>query len=155
MDNIKQVESTKEKNKIIESDEPCIILATSGVLIGGPSVDYLKGLCEDEKNTLLFSCYQPDGSLGRRILAGERDISFGNGGRAPRSIKLQVANVEVSGHADRRELMAFIAHCNPRPKRVLINHGESSRLLDLASAVHKSLKVETVVPRNLDSLRIR
>ena len=156
-EHIKQVESVQEKEDIMKSKDPCIVLATSGTLIGGPSVDYLKGFCEDEKNTLIFSCYQPDGTLGKRILKGERDFTFKNGGSktVTKELKMEIANVEVSGHADRRELMAFIAHCNPRPKRVLINHGEPSRLMDLASSVHKSLRVETVVPRNLDSLRIR
>ena len=72
-----------------------------------------------------------------------------------RPIKMQVAKIEISGHADRRELMNFVSRCNPRPKRVLVNHGEQSRLLDLASSVHKSLRVETLVPRNLDSVRLR
>jgi KH/beta-lactamase-domain protein len=156
-DNIIRVGSNKEKQDIIDSGEPCIILSTSGMLIGGASVEYLKGLCENPKNSLIFSCYQAEGSLGKRILQGEREISFPNGSNVPDtySVKMQVSKIEISGHADRRELMNFISRCNPKPKRILVNHGEQSRLMDLASSIHKQYRIETMVPRNLDAVRIR
>jgi len=156
-ENIKRVGSAKEKMELIESEGPCIILATSGMLVGGPSVDYLKHLCENPKNTLIFSCYQGEGSLGKRILKGEREISFATGANKLETvtIKMQVSRLEISAHADRRELMSFISHCSPRPKRVIVNHGEQSRLTDLASSIHKSFRMETLVPRNLDAIRIR
>ncbi|MCA9478403.1 MAG: beta-CASP ribonuclease aCPSF1 [Nanoarchaeota archaeon] len=156
-DNIKRVGSNKEMQAIIDGGEPCIILATSGMLVGGPSVEYLKGLCENPKNTLLFSCYQAAGSLGQRIRDGEKEINFSMNSNQvdTRAIRMQVAKIEISGHADRRELMSFVSRCNPRPKRVLVNHGEQSRLLDFASSIHKSMKIETLVPRNLDSVRLR
>jgi predicted metal-dependent RNase len=157
-DNIKQVGSNKEKQEIIDSDQPCIIMATSGMLVGGPSMDYLKQLCEDERNTLIFSCYQPEGGLGRRIMAGHKDLDFSDKHSNKQdmyTLRMEVSKIEISAHADRRELVNFISHCSPRPKRVLINHGEPSRLLDLASSIHKSCRVETLVPRNLDSIRLR
>lgn len=156
-DNIKQVGSNKEKQEIIDSEEPCVILATSGMLVGGSSVDYLRQLCEQEKNTLLFSCYQAPGSMGRRIMGGEREIDFSNGGNRQdiKVIKMEISKLEISAHADRRELENFISHCNPRPRRVLINHGEPSGLVDLASSIHKKFRVETLVPKNLDGVRLR
>lgn len=155
--NIKRVGSNKEKQELIDSGEPCIILATSGMLVGGSSVDYLKQLCEDPKNTLIFSCYQAEGSLGKRILKGEREFSFSKGNNKVETytIRMKVSKIEISGHADRRELMSFISHCNPRPKRILINHGEQSRLMDFATSIHKTFRVETLVPRNLDCVRIK
>jgi predicted metal-dependent RNase len=66
-DSITKVGSHREREKIIEEAEPCIVLATSGMLVGGPSVEYLKGFAEDQRSSLIFSCYQGDGSLGRRI----------------------------------------------------------------------------------------
>ncbi|MGM5480437.1 MAG: beta-CASP ribonuclease aCPSF1 [Nanobdellota archaeon] len=156
-DNIKQIGSMKEQQELINSDEACIILATSGMLVGGPSVSYLKGLCENPKNTLLFSSYQSPGSLGRRILQGEREISFPNGSNVPDTfeIKMNVSRLEISGHADRRELMAFVRNCRPKAKKIIINHGEPSRLANLSSSIHKSYRVETMVPKNLESIRLR
>jgi uncharacterized protein len=154
--NIKQVGSQKERRYIIEEEGPCVILATSGMLQGGPSVEYLKGLGEDKRHSLVFSCYQGEGTLGRRIQRGEREIIFREGQREEvLNIKMEVLKIEISGHADRRELMNFISKLNPRPKRVLVNHGESNRCLDLASSIHKQFRMETDAPRNLEVVRLK
>jgi hypothetical protein len=154
--NIKQVGSSKERKQIIEEGGPCILLATSGMLQGGPSVEYLKALAEDKRHSLIFSCYQGEGTLGRRIQNGDKEIIFREGQREEvLHINLDVLKIEVSGHADRRELMNFIQHLSPRPKRILVNHGETSRCLDLASSIHKQFRIETEAPRNLEVVRIK
>ena len=68
---------------------------------------------------------------------------------------MQVHKIEISDHSDRRELMNFVGRLNPRPKKILINHGENSRCLDLASSIHKVYRIESVAPKNLESIRIR
>jgi len=154
--NIKQVGSNKERKKIIEEGGSCIILATSGMLVGGPSVEYLKALAEDKRHSLVFSCYQGEGSLGRRIQRGEREIVFRESGKEEvLYIKMDVHRIEISGHADRRELISFVQKLSPRPKRILINHGEGSRCMDLASTLHKQFRLETEVPRNLETVRLK
>lgn len=154
--NIKQVGSQKERKQIMEEQGPCIILATSGMLSGGPSVEYLKGLAEDKRHSLIFSCYQGEGTLGRRIQRGEKEILFREGNKEEvLHIKMDVTRIEISGHADRRELMNFVTRLSPRPRRILVNHGESSRCLDLASSLHKQFRIETEVPRNLEAVRIK
>lgn len=157
MDNIKRVGSHKERIQLIEDGTPCVILATSGMMVGGPSVEYFKRLCEDDRNSLIFSCFQAEGTLGKRILKGEREISFMSGGSKldTYTVKMEVTKFEISGHADRRELMNFVSRCNPKPKRVIVNHGEQSSALDFANSIHRTFRVETNVPRNLDSLRLR
>lgn len=154
--NIKRVGSQKERKQIMEEEGSCIILATSGMLSGGPSVEYLKGLAEDKRHTLVFNCYQGEGTLGRRIQRGEKEIIFREGGKEEvLHIKMEVTKIEISGHADRRELMNFVTRLNPRPRRILVNHGESGRCLDFASSLHKQFRVETEVPRNLEAVRIK
>jgi hypothetical protein len=151
------VGSSKERKQLIEETGSAIILATSGMLQGGPSVEYLKQLGGFSKNALCFVSYQGEGSLGRRIQRGEREIMF-NIGSKNEVLKL---NCEVitfegfSGHSDRKQLMNFIKHCDPKPKRIILNHGEQSRCLDLASGIYKTYRIETTAPRNLDSLRLR
>ncbi len=60
-----------------------------------------------------------------------------------------------SGHASRNELMAFIGTIQPKPRKIIINHGEQSKCLDLASSLHRSQRIETIVPKNLESIRLR
>ncbi|MEK6964154.1 MAG: beta-CASP ribonuclease aCPSF1 [Nanoarchaeota archaeon] len=155
-DNIKRVGSQKERKEIIENEGPCIILATSGMLHGGPSVEYLKRLAENPKNSLLFSCYQGEGTLGRKIMGGMRELNFQEGQKVETiPLKMEVGKIAVSAHSDRRELMNFIRNCNPKPKKVLVVHGESSKCLDLSSSIHKMFHIETVAPRNLDTIRLK
>jgi len=155
-DNIKRVGSTKERKELLEETGPCVILATSGMLVGGPSVEYLKQLGDNPKNSLIFTCYQGEGSLGRRIQQGIKEINFKNGSKNELlELKLEVHKLEITGHSDRRELMNFIARCNPKPKKVIVNHGEISRCLDLARSIHKANRIETIAPRNLETIRLR
>ena len=62
---------------------------------------------------------------------------------------------EFSAHSNRKQLLNFIYKCSPRPKKVIVNHGESSRCLDLASAIHKLMRIETSAPRNLEAVRLK
>jgi uncharacterized protein len=152
----KRVGSKKEREEIILEGGPCLILATSGMLQGGSSVEYLKRLCEGKKHSLAFSCYQPQGSLGHRIRGGEKEIVMReNGKQQVLKINMEVSKVEVTGHSDRKQLMNYVKRCNPQPRKVITVHGESSRCLDLASSLHKQYRIETVAPKNLDVIRIR
>ena len=153
----KRVGSQKERMDIIEYTGPCVIIATSGMLTGGPSVQYLKHLCDNPKNSIGFVNYQGEGSLGRRMQQGEREFNFSDGGKSEvLQIKMQVHTVDgFSGHSSRNQLMTFVAKCEPRPKKVIINHGENSRCLDLASSIHKTFRIETVAPRNLEAVRVK
>lgn len=152
----RRVGSKKERKQVIEETAPCVILATSGMLVGGPSVEYLRELGDNPKNSLVFSCYQGEGSLGQRILRGEREIIFRDGMKQEiLNIKMEVHRIEFTNHSDRRQLVNFIHRCEPKPKKIIVNHGENARCLDLASSIHKLARVETIAPRNLDSLRIK
>ncbi len=154
-DIFKRVGSQKERTKVIEETGSCIILATSGMLVGGPSVQYLKQLADNPKNSLLFVCYQGEGSLGRRIQRGEKEMSV-DGSKEITQVKMEVDTLEgFTGHSGRKQLLNFVYRCDPKPKKVIVNHGESSRCLDLASSIHKLNRIETSAPRNLEAIRLK
>jgi predicted metal-dependent RNase len=151
-----RVGSAKERKQLLEDKGPAVILATSGMMAGGPSVEYFKNLADNDKNSLIFSCYLGPGTLGRRIFGGEREIIFKNGSKQEIvPVKMDVAKVAVSDHADRKQLMNFIFKCQPRPRRVIVNHGEASKLIDLASSIHKLGRMETIAPKNLEAIRLK
>ncbi len=153
----KRVGSQKERMQIIEETGPCVILATSGMLVGGPSVEYFKHLADNPKNSMTFVSYQGEGSLGRRIQRGERELNLGSISK-PDMIKvnMEIYTIEgLTGHSGRNQLMSFVHKCNPRPKKVLVIHGENSRCTDLASSIHKQNRIETAAPRNLETIRLK
>jgi len=147
----KRVGSKKEREKLL-GEGPCVILATSGMLVGGPSVSYIKNLAEDKRNGLIFVCYQAEGSLGNTIQRGEDTVQI-DGENV--NIKMEKETVDLSGHADFNEIMSYIRKMNPHPRKVITVHGESTSVLKLASEIHKEMRIETVAPRPIDSLRLR
>ncbi len=156
-DIFKKVGSRKEQDQIMESSEPCIIVATAGMLNAGASLEYFKRLAENAKNSIIFCTYQGQGTLGRRIQDGERKIIFTDAGKAREiDVKLGVHFItDFTGHAGRNELMRFVKDLEPRPKKIIIQHGEASGCLELASGLHKANHIETVAPKNLESVRLR
>lgn len=155
-DIFKKVGSNKERQQVILEEGPCLILATSGMMTGGPSVEYFKNLAEGSRHSLIFSCYQPPGSLGFRIRSGEREIILRESVKQQViKVKMDIHRVEITNHSDRRQLMNYVKRCNPQPRKVIVVHGESSRCLDLASSIHKNFRIETVAPKNLETIRIK
>jgi KH/beta-lactamase-domain protein len=152
----KRVGSSQERKIVIEGG-PCVVLATSGMLNGGASVEYFREFANNPLNCILFVCYQGAGSLGRQVQEGIKELRMMNDG-IEENIKV---NLEVhtlygfTAHSGRNELLGFINRCVPKPKRVIINHGEASKCLDLASTIYKLNRCETNTPRNLETLRLR
>ncbi|TFG10618.1 beta-CASP ribonuclease aCPSF1 [Candidatus Thorarchaeota archaeon] len=152
-----QVDNPDQREEIVEG-EPCVIMATSGMLAGGPSVDYFRLLAPEEKNTLMFVSYQGEGTLGRRIQKGWKEIQMRNreGRTTVVPVNLQVETVEgFSGHSDRKQILNFVKRVQPHPERVLTCHGEASKCLNLASTIHKSLKVDTKALMVTESVKLR
>lgn len=156
-DMFKKVQNLDQRKDIVESPEPSIILSTSGMLTGGNSVEYFKWLCEDERNTLIFVGYQSEGSLGRRVQKGWKEIPLEDEGKKKVfNIKMQIKTINgFSGHSNRRQLMDYVKRLNPRPDLILTCHGDPYKAVDLASSVHRSYKIDTKTPTNLDSVRIQ
>ncbi len=151
-----RVGSPHERKKVVEGG-PCIVLATSGMLVGGASVEYFKEFADNEKNSLVFVCYQGVGSLGRQVQEGLKKTTMIVDGREEEvEINFEVNTIDgLSAHAGRSEIMSFFNNMKPRPKKIMINHGEVSKSLDLASALYKLNRVETSVPRILETVRLR
>jgi uncharacterized protein len=148
-----QVDSQEMRAKVMASDEPCVIITTSGMLNGGPVFDYLNNLAADERNALIFVGYQADGTLGRRIQKGWREVPLGR--RDSIVINLEVITVDgFSGHSDRRQLMNYVGHVSPHPEKIFTIHGDEKSTLDLASSIYKRYRIETHAPMNLETYRM-
>ena len=155
-DVFRRVDSSQMRYGILDSKDPCIILATSGMMSGGPVMEYFRAWAPDEKNGLLFVGYQAEGTFGRRLQRGLSEATFLDGSRQVSvPVKLDLATIEgFSGHSDRAQLMNYVATLDPRPQRIILNHGEESKVLDLAAGLHKRFNVESRAPFNLEAIRV-
>ena len=150
------VEHPNVRQEIIDG-EPCIIMATSGMLEGGPVIEYFKSLAENDKNSIIFVSYQIEGTLGRRVKKGLTDVTMMNSEGKLDVVKvgLRAESIEgFSGHSDRRQIINYIVQLMPKPERVVVCHGERAKCLSIANFIQRRCEVETLVPSVLETFRL-
>ncbi|MCC6027436.1 MAG: beta-CASP ribonuclease aCPSF1 [Archaeoglobus sp.] len=154
-DSFVRVDSAEKRDSVINDPSPCVILSPSGMLNGGPVMEYFKHLAEDEKNTIVFVGYQAEGTLGRKVQKGWKEIPFPtNGRREVIDVKMRVETVDgFSGHSDRKQLLNYVKFLNPKPSKIVTVHGDEMKCVELASAIYKTYKIETRAPLNMETVR--
>ena len=151
------VEHPSARQEIIEG-EPSIIIATSGMLEGGPAIDYFKHLTSDSRNALIFVSYQIEGTLGSRVQKGITEVPMINSEGRVEIIKanLRVESIQgFSGHSDRRQIVRYVRRVTPKPERIIVSHGEVSKCFSLANLFYTKYKLETRVPSVLETVMLR
>jgi hypothetical protein len=151
------VEHPSVREEIV-GGEPCIILATSGMLEGGPVIEYFKRLASDKRNTIIFVSYQIEGTLGRRIQRGLEEVSMMNseGKIEIVKVKLRIESIEgFSGHSDRKQVINYITRIAPRPERIITIHGEKAKCIGIAAHLAKKYKFQTWAPKVLETIRLQ
>lgn len=134
-----------------------IVLASSGMLTGGASLAYFHKMAEDPRNTLIFVGYQGEGSLGRKLQNNVKEIPItGENGRTKNlHINMRIESIEgFSGHSDRSQLVNYLRNLRPKPKRVLVNHGNKHKTIEFSKFVQSKFHINASAPHNLDSIRL-
>ena len=150
------VEHPNVRQEIIEG-EPCIIMATSGMLEGGPVIEYFKSLADSEANSIIFVSYQIEGTMGRRVQKGLNEVAvINNEGRMDVvKVRLRVESIEgFSGHSDRRQLIAYVGHLQPKPEKVIVCHGERAKCLGMANFIQNRMGIQSLAPALLETFRL-
>jgi KH/beta-lactamase-domain protein len=150
------VEHPSVRQSILEG-EPCIVLATSGMLEGGPVIEYFKNWADNEKNTIIFVSYQIEGTLGKRVQKGVNEVTMmdNEGKMAVVQVKMQTESIEgFSGHSDRRQLITYLTHLTPKPERIFVVHGEKQKIMNMAGFLDHKASINTVVPAILETFRL-
>lgn len=150
------VEHPSVRQGIMEG-EPCIVLATSGMLEGGPVIEYFKNWANDEKNTIIFVSYQIEGTMGKRVQKGVNEVTMmdNEGKMVALQVKLQVESISgFSGHSDRRQLVNYLTHLTPKPERIFVCHGEKQKTINFANFLDSKAGISTVAPANLETFRL-
>ncbi len=133
------------RKKIIQSNEPIIVVTTSGMMSGGPVVDYFKSWAPDEKNTLVLVGYQVEETFGRQIVEGLKEFKDEDG--KVRRINSRVEWIEFSAHADHPALVDYVSSFEEPPKKVFLNHGDPKKLEELWEEIDKITECVVADPR--------
>ena len=151
------IEHADAREEPMRENSPCIILATSGMLEGGPVLEYFKNIAPDPKNKVVFVSYQVNGTLGRRVLDGSKQVSMlGKEGKVEVvSVNCGVEKLDgFSGHSDYNQLMSFVQRLRPKLRRVLVNHGERSKSENLAMNIRRTFKLPAHYPQVQEAIKL-
>lgn len=129
--------SKEESIQINKTQGPKIIIAGSGMCEGGRIPYHLSRYITDEKNMILFIGYQVKGTLGRKILEGNKEVTLEH---IKMQIKADISYIDAfSAHADQIDLTNFIKNLK-NVYCIYLIHGDISRLETLKKVVHEKLK---------------
>ena len=146
---LKPLRSSLESQKMNEYAAPCVIMAGNGMCSAGRIRYHLKHHLWKPQNTLLFVGYQAEGTLGRVILEGAKEVHMMG---IELAVKAKIRQIDsFSSHADSKELKEWMSGFSGRPRKVYVVHGEeesskalASSLFDMGFKTHVPTLGETV-----------
>ncbi|MGI8747743.1 MAG: MBL fold metallo-hydrolase, partial [Deinococcus sp.] len=151
---LERVADRKARERIIASQKPAIVIASSGMLHAGASPGYARAWLPYAENALFVVGYQDAESPGRRLLelqqGGEVLLPDGKGGRDAVPAYSRVERFYLSAHADRGGLIGLIARY--QPGKVLLTHGEVRARTNLAGYLGSKHEVGLPVAGEIVSL---
>ncbi|KAJ1984605.1 Integrator complex subunit 11 [Dimargaris cristalligena] len=129
---------------------PMVLFATPGMLHIGTSLEVFKKWAHDRKNMVIMPGYCVAGTVGAKVLAGQKVIDLDNFNSI--HVGLQVKNLSFSAHADAKGIMQLISQCEPR--NVVLVHGEKTKMGYLKSKIMKEFGIPCFDPANGESIDI-
>lgn len=152
MPNVKFTHSQEESVALNSRLGNTIIISASGMCDAGRIKHHLKHNLWRPESTVLFVGYQAEGSLGRRILEGEKVVRI-HGEEV--AVKADVKTIGAySAHADQGGLMEWLGDFSQRPRQVILVHGEEDSQKALSERIENELKIPVLIPRWLDEMEI-
>jgi metallo-beta-lactamase family protein len=147
-----EARTVEESMAINEATAPIIIISASGMASGGRVLHHLARRLPDERNTVLLVGFQAEGTRGRSLADGAREIKLL--GRYV-GVRAEVVSVPAfSVHADRRELVGWLKRAPRAPETVFVVHGEPQAATALHDAIESQLGWTAAVPHYLEHVRV-
>jgi metallo-beta-lactamase family protein len=141
---LKVVENEEDERGMFLSSSPKIILAGSGMVTGGRILKILKNYLEDKNTTILFVGYQAEGSLGRKILDGEKNV-FIEGENL--EVKAEILTLfSYSAHRDQEGILEWLRPQRFKLKKIFLTHGDEKAKQELKRKIMDELTIETIIP---------
>lgn len=129
------VKSYRDTLELRKGNEPKIVIAGSGMMTGGRILNYMETRAGNANDTLLFAGYQAEGTRGRKLLEGAKEIKI-YGKWIP--FKMHLEHIEgLSAHGDQNDLIDWVSDIKEQPEKIFIVHGETEQANALSEALLK------------------
>ncbi|MEI8217395.1 MAG: MBL fold metallo-hydrolase [Eubacteriales bacterium] len=140
--NLKFTRSSEESKALNFNTDPKIIISASGMCEAGRIKHHLKHNLWNPKSSVIFVGYQAEGTLGRSIVNGDKDVTV-LGEKI--HVSAEIFNLEgFSGHADRDDLLEWLKGFKKKPKSIFLVHGESGSKQGFADFVKEKLGYDCI-----------
>jgi metallo-beta-lactamase family protein len=127
-------------------DGPMVVISASGMLNGGRILHHLKHRLPDEKNTIMFTGYQADGTKGRFLQENSGKLEALRIHHKEVPVAAEIVTLDVlSSHADYQDTMAWLNAIQSKPKIIALNHGHPNSQRALADRIIKALGIKTLI----------
>jgi metallo-beta-lactamase family protein len=144
LDYVEIIHKEEDFRRIVNYPKAKIIISSSGMLQGGRIVNILKYFIEEESTTILFVGYQAQGSLGRKILEGEKEVYLDG---KKYSVKAKIEKIlAYSGHKDQRAIIDWIFPQRFKIKKIFLVQGEEKAKTILKSRIEDYLGIKVEIP---------
>lgn len=141
-----------ETIKVMKDKRSKIVIAASGMLTGGRVLSYLKEYSRYPKNTLLLAGYQAEGTLGRALKEGAKEVELHG---KDYQIYCEVNSLEsMSGHADQGEMLKWLKKFKKKPSKIFLVHGEPQAQKIFQSKIKNELRIETIIPELYQKIKL-
>jgi metallo-beta-lactamase family protein len=139
------IKNYSQEKRIDKMEPPKVIMAGSGMFEGGKIKGFLKKYLGNPLNTLLIISFQPEYSIGHKLLDGEKIVEIDG---AKVKVRAEISSIlSFSSHGDRAFLFNWIeAISKPYPKKIFVVHGEEKSGLSLAESLKGATKADMIVP---------
>ena len=143
-DGLKTATTSDDSKMINFIEKPKVIISASGMCDAGRIRHHLKHNLWREECTILFVGYQAMGTLGRRLIEGEKNVKlFGE----PIEVKARIESLHgISGHADMNGLLKWLGAFKEAPQRVFVVHGEDTVTEEFAKTVEEKFGYQAYAP---------
>ena len=151
--NLRFTRSTAESQALNMDRKPKIIISASGMCEAGRIRHHLKHNLWDPKSSVIFVGYQAEGTLGRMLTEGQKDVVlFGEAVH----VNAEIYNLEgFSGHADKEGLLGWLSGFKVKPKQLFLVHGELESKEALAASIRERLGYDPVVVTGVSEFELK
>ncbi|MDR0802459.1 MBL fold metallo-hydrolase [Fluviicola sp.] len=149
-EDIHLINDIEQSKSLVADKRPKIVLAGSGMIEGGRILHYLNSHIDNPNDTLLMVGYQGEGTRGRAILNGSTEIKFFG---EYRKIKCEVEHIDsLSAHADYSEMIEWLKGFRNKPKKIILNHGETHQTDAFRARIQHELQADVLTPKMMESV---
>ncbi len=146
------IASPQQSKELTASRRPGIVISSSGMATGGRVLHHLAAALPDQRNTVLFVGYQAEGTRGRRLVDGAKDVRIHGHSIA---VNASITKIDsMSAHADRGEILTWLGTLGSAPRRLCLVHGEPAPMDALKGLIQERLSWTPYTPGHGETIEL-